>query len=136
MASVSRQRTCMVSALLALLDDLPSDFAQLSCPYPHWPGQPRAGVEVRTNAVGQVCATTRAKMRVVVREIGSKFMLPEAFGARATVRNRLAWLSSRGLRQLRCMIWWLSSAMVSSTEINCLAPWTLRLCHPPAHQRA
>jgi predicted kinase len=48
---------------------------------------------VPTNAVGQVCATTRAKMRVVAREIGSKFMLPEAFGARATVRNRLAQLA-------------------------------------------
>lgn len=80
--------------------------------------------------------TTRAKMREVAREIGSKFMLSEAFGARATVRNRVAWLSSRGLRQLRCMIWSLSSAMVSSTEIDCLAPWTLRLCRPPAHQRA
>ena len=80
----------MVSGLLALLDDLLSDFAQRLRPYPHWPGKHRAGVEVRTNAVGQVCATTRAKMRVVAREIGSKFMLPEAFGARATVRNRVA----------------------------------------------
>ena len=80
----------MVSGLLALLDDLLSDFAQRLRLYPHWLGKHRAGVEVRTNAVGQVCATTRAKMRVVAREIGSKFMLPEAFGARATVRNRVA----------------------------------------------
>src|SRR5206468_10726557 len=80
----------MVSGLLALLDDLLSDFAQRSRLYPHWLGKHRAGVEVRTNAVGQVCATTRAKMRVVAREIGSQCMLPEAFGALATVRNRVA----------------------------------------------
>src|SRR5437899_1921486 len=35
----------------------------------------------------------------------------------ATIRQKP--LSSRGLRQLRCLIWSLSSATVSSTEIDC-----------------